>query len=98
MQKNLRNAVRDGDVDLVQDCLHKGAAVHYKDGEGMTPLHQAAVKGYTDVTKVLLEAGASVSAVDKLGQTPLHKAAWDNGNPAQYERNRRFRHLVYVLG
>uniref|UniRef100_A0A0E9XXF0 Uncharacterized protein n=1 Tax=Anguilla anguilla TaxID=7936 RepID=A0A0E9XXF0_ANGAN len=21
-----------------------------------------------------------------------------NSNPAQYERNRRFRHLVYVLG
>ena len=29
--QNLRNAVRNGDVDLVQDCLHKGADLHYED-------------------------------------------------------------------
>jgi hypothetical protein len=29
--QNLLNAVRYGDVDLVQDCLHKGADLHYED-------------------------------------------------------------------
>jgi hypothetical protein len=29
--QKLCNAVRNGDVDLVQDCLHKGADLHYED-------------------------------------------------------------------
>ena len=29
--QKLYNAVRNGDVDLVQDCLHKGADLHYED-------------------------------------------------------------------
>ena len=31
LNKKLCNAVRNGDVDLVQDCLHKGADLHYED-------------------------------------------------------------------
>ena len=31
--KKLYHAAESGDVDLAQDCLHKGADVHYKDGD-----------------------------------------------------------------
>ena len=64
LNKKLYHAAESGDVDLAQDCLHKGADVHYKDGDGRTPLHLAAERGKTEVTKVLLEAGASLSAVN----------------------------------
>ena len=33
LNKKLCNAVRNGDVDLVQDCLHKGADLHYEDDD-----------------------------------------------------------------
>ena len=31
--KKLYHAAESGDVDLAQYCLHKGADVHYKDGD-----------------------------------------------------------------
>ena len=77
LNKKLWNAVRNEDVDLVLDCLHKGADLHYEDDDGRTPLHLAAETGSTEVTKVLVEAGASLSAVDKQGKTP-HNVAQDN--------------------
>ena len=77
LNKKLWNAVRNEDVDLVLDCLHKGADVHYKDGNDETLLHCAVRRGSTEVIKVLVEAGASLSTVDKQGKTP-HNVAQDN--------------------
>ena len=77
LNKKLYNAAKSGNIDLVQDCLQKGADVHYKDIRGQTPLHKAALMGSTAVTRVLVEAGASLSAVDNAGKT-THDLAQDN--------------------
>src|SRR2546428_266901 len=45
-------------------------------GDGMTPLHQAAEVGDRDLTASLLASGADPAAVTRIGRyTPLHVAA-----------------------
>src|SRR5882672_10892733 len=45
-------------------------------GDGMTPLHQAAERGDRELTASLLASGANPAAVTRIGQyTPLHIAA-----------------------
>ena len=33
LNKKLYHAAESGDVDLAQDCLHKGADLHYEDDD-----------------------------------------------------------------
>ncbi|TNN86293.1 Tankyrase-1 [Liparis tanakae] len=55
--------------------LRKGASVHEKNKDFMTPLHVAAERAHNDIMEVLQKHGAKVNAVDTLGQTALHRAA-----------------------
>ena len=45
IHRTLCNAVWNGDVDLVQDYLQKGADVNYAADDGWTLLHWAAWRG-----------------------------------------------------
>lgn len=45
------------------------------DGNGRTPLHYAAEKGFVRIVELLLEFGSDVNAKDYQEQTPLHCAA-----------------------
>ena len=72
---SLHEAVREGDLKLVENLLSEGANVNEKDEDGETPLHWSAQEGHADVSKVLLENGANVNAVNKVRETSLHCAA-----------------------
>ena len=68
-------AVKEGDVATVRHLIESGADVNVAGGDGMTPLHWAAGRGYVEVTRVLLKAGADVAAGTRIGTyAPLHLA------------------------
>ena len=51
-----------------------GAQLDYKNGEGETALHLAAVSGHLDTVKWLVANSADVSAVNGSGETALQRA------------------------
>ena len=70
------NAVMRGDIADVRAMLRAGADVNAAQGDGMTALHWAAMKGQADIATMLLYAGANHGATTRLGgYTPLHLAA-----------------------
>jgi len=74
----LRLAVQNGNKDKVIHLLKAGADVNQYGYESVTPLHEAALKGFTEIAGILIEHGAEVNAtiqssIDQ-GQTPLHFA------------------------
>src|SRR5262249_43567813 len=63
------------DLDAVRTLVRQGGDVNAAQGDGMTPLHWAAMHGDPDMTTVLLYAGANVRGTTRLGgYTPLHLA------------------------
>ena|GEM_PF-3648723 len=48
--------------------------IHQKDGDGNTPLHEAAYYGCTENADLLLRYGAQVNSLNYKGETPLDKA------------------------
>jgi len=75
LDKELFDAVKEGDIAKVKNLLIRGANVNAKDKDGRTPLHHAATIGHVEIARFLLERGANVNAKDKDGRTPLHHAA-----------------------
>ena len=55
-----------------------GADPNVQGYRNMTPLHDAAFRGYTDVVKKFLEYGADAEAQDADGETPLYSASETN--------------------
>ena len=74
----LIQAVKDGDLQTVQDLLTDGVEVNAKDYDGKTALGWAAYKGHTEIVKLLLEKGADVNAKTNKGVTALMQAAEQN--------------------
>ena len=74
----LIQAVKDNDLQAVQNLLADGADVNARDtdskGNG-TILGLAAYNGYTEIVKLLLETGADLGAKTKKGATALIAAA-----------------------
>ena len=62
------------DAPLVELLLARGASVDAADGEGNTPLHQAAFMNAPAAARALLARGAKKSARNKARQTPLDLA------------------------
>ena len=58
-----------------------GVDPNFRNKNGETPLHAAALNRYSYVIQALLSAGADLNVRDKDGMTPLHKAAMSNENP-----------------
>ncbi len=76
--EELNNAVIADDLDRVRYTLSHGAHVDAADGEGMSPLINAARFGFADISKLLLEHHADVNYTDHSEWTPLMYAAWDD--------------------
>ena len=76
--KELTEAVINGDVEGVKKACERGASVNYRSPTlslGRTLLHAAARAGRVDVVRELLNFEANSDAKDDEGQTPLHYAA-----------------------
>jgi ankyrin repeat protein len=70
------DAAMRGDADAVRALLKGGADVNAAQGDGMTALHWAAVKGDVALTDVLLRANAKLEPRTRIGDyTPLHLAS-----------------------
>ena len=78
----LHVAVMEGNLEIIELLLAKGADVDARDLNARSPLHYAIIYGKeADIVKVLLEKGADVNAKDnRFGMTPLHDAAVDRLN------------------
>jgi ankyrin repeat protein len=75
-------AAMTGDASSVRTLLKGGADVNTAQGDGMTALHWAALKGNVELAKMLVYAGANVRATTRLGgYTPLLMAS-RNGDAA----------------
>lgn len=78
LDKRLVAAASDGDLELVQVLLKRGANVDYQLFDtGTTPLIAAARKGHVHVATALLAAGANINAVDHNVGTALYWAAFE---------------------
>ncbi len=67
----LCRAAGEGDIDGVLKSIEKGAVINSKDGDGFTPLHNAAKGRHEGITQFLISKGADVNAKDKSDSTPL---------------------------
>lgn len=61
--------------DTMKTLISAGAGVKEKDGDGLTPLHVAAMGNRLEPAKLLIAAGAAVNDADTFGFTPLLYAA-----------------------
>lgn len=75
----LLEAIYDGNIELVQFMLNKGADVNGMTKEGWTPLMEAADEGHMDILNLLITKGAKVNAATKDGFTALMVAV-DEGH------------------
>jgi len=70
----LYDACNEGDINKVQDLIHRGADVNYKDKDGNTPLMIASFVGRLDVVQLLLDSGADMDMKNNDGKTALYWA------------------------
>jgi ankyrin repeat protein len=75
----LMEAARQGQGEMVQLLLARGADHDMQTESGKSPLHWAAMSGNLQVVEYLLAAGSDVNLQDSAGATPLSKGA---RNPA----------------
>jgi ankyrin repeat protein len=72
---SLHAAVKEGNVEVVQLMLERGADINSRDAHNRTPLQRAASSGKLDVARLLVDRGAEVEPPDRRGWTPLHSAS-----------------------
>ncbi len=76
------DAAMNGDKESVRTLLKQAADVDAAQGDGMTALHWAAMKGDAEMAQMLMYAGANVKATTRIGAfTPLFLAS-QNGHAA----------------
>lgn len=73
--QDLINAIKDGNVDKVNQLLAAGADVNYEAKKGFTPLFVASYFGNIEVVKLLLAKGADVNKALPDGATALMVAS-----------------------
>ena len=78
----LHFASKNGDLEIVNVLLSKGADVEAKDSKlNSTPLNIASFYGSVPVVDALLDKGADINHQDASKNTPLHYAVWNNQLP-----------------
>jgi uncharacterized protein len=69
-------AAQSGNRDALRAALKDGGDVNAAQGDGMTPLHWAAVRNDVEMADLLMYAGANIKATTRIGgYTPLLVAA-----------------------
>lgn len=64
-------ALNNGEREIAEALIAKGADVKAKDKNDVTALHSALRMGQAEIATALVEKGADVNGADKTGQTPL---------------------------
>ncbi len=70
----LHMAAKQGQKDIVDLLIAKGASLSTKDDMSATLLHNAAIGGLVELSKRLVTEGTSLDDLDARGRTPLHYA------------------------
>ena len=68
---DIHEAVKAGNIEAVKKHIAAGVAVNAKDNYGMTPLHEAAVRGYNVIAELLITKKAAVNVINDTGNTAL---------------------------
>ncbi|OAQ89061.1 ankyrin repeat domain-containing protein 52 [Purpureocillium lilacinum] len=68
-------ACANGNIDVVDILLEKGADITIASNSGWTPMDVASYSGHAEVVKLLLEKGADITIADNNGRTPVHSAS-----------------------
>ena len=76
------DAAMGGDRATVKTLLKQGRDVNAAQGDGMTALHWAAMKGDAELAQMLVYAGANVRATTRLGGNSPLVIATRNGHAA----------------
>jgi ankyrin repeat protein len=71
----LIEAASNGNIEMVENLLYKGANINAKTEKGNTALIVAVENGQNDTVEFLLEEGANVNAKNNDGETALVRAA-----------------------
>ncbi|XP_058756934.1 uncharacterized protein LOC131630153 isoform X2 [Vicia villosa] len=69
--EGLREAIKNGDIAAVKKLLKEGVDANYRDKQGLSLLHLAAVFNQTDIVFILMDSGASLEYKNAQGETPL---------------------------
>ncbi|KAF8401181.1 hypothetical protein HHK36_014485 [Tetracentron sinense] len=69
--EGLREAIKNSDTAAVKKLLSKGVDANYRDKQGLSLLHLAALFNHTDIAFVLMEYGASLDCKNAQGETPF---------------------------
>lgn len=68
-------AVKEHDIDKINELLSQSADINLRDNEGRSALLWAAIQGYTDTVNLLISKGAAVNAINNYDDSPLMWAA-----------------------
>jgi len=72
---SLHTASEEGNLEVVQWLLQRGAYANERNARHRTALLLASANGRLEVAKLLIEYEAHVNSQDKFGWTPLHAAS-----------------------
>ncbi|XP_055738150.1 transient receptor potential cation channel subfamily A member 1b [Salvelinus fontinalis] len=85
----LHLAVRGGNMEIIEFCIHKGAKIDQQQVDRSTALHFACSQGATEAVKLMLSSYSRLDSIinlpDGACQTPLHRATiFDHTELAEY--------------
>ncbi|KAH6779203.1 Ankyrin repeat family protein [Perilla frutescens var. hirtella] len=69
--EGLREAIKNGDTAAAKKLLSQGVNANYRDKQGSSLLHLAAVFNQTEIVFALMDNGASLECKNSQGETPL---------------------------
>ncbi|KAI4335135.1 hypothetical protein L6164_013809 [Bauhinia variegata] len=69
--EGLREAIKNGEIVAVKKLLNQGVDANYRDKQGLSLLHLAALFNQTDIVFTLMDSGASLDYKNAQGETPL---------------------------
>ena len=82
LEESLWNAAWNGNLDLIRECLEKGADLNGRSFNNSTPLEAAAYNGQAEACALLLASGADADATyEPTGETVLHQVITKSGDP-----------------